>query len=319
VWALVVHYTSPIEMTDPDAPMRQTILLVEDQALIALAEKNTLESHGYSVITANTGERAVEVVASGRPIDLILMDVNLGAGIDGPTAAERILAGRNVPIAFLSAHTEPEVVERTEQITSYGYIVKDSGDTVLLASVRMAFRLFDAMHSVEASRRMLATILEVSSHLIETRDLQVILQTASDQLASIAGMDGGAVYLVDHESVVMKAATPAVSADFPDHLTRAPLSEHPHIRMAIETRSPVSVFDTAAEDFTPAEQEVVRLRSLRSILYVPLIVRATAIGVFISGSTEAPTIFSGEVVHLCSTLANIVALAAEGAMMDATR
>ncbi|MFW5784062.1 MAG: PAS domain S-box protein, partial [Spirochaetota bacterium] len=77
-------------------------------------------------------------------IDLVLMDINLGAGIDGTQAAEQILARRELPIVFLSSHTEPEVVEKTEKITSYGYIVKNSGETVLTTSVKMAFRLFDS-------------------------------------------------------------------------------------------------------------------------------------------------------------------------------
>lgn len=46
-------------------------------------------------------------------------------------AAEAILARRNLPLIFLSSHTEPEVVAKTEKITSYGYIVKNSGDQVL--------------------------------------------------------------------------------------------------------------------------------------------------------------------------------------------
>lgn len=118
--------------------------------------------------------------------------------------------------------------------------------------------------------------------------------------------------------MILKATTPALPVDFPEHLTRAPLSEHPHVRRAIETRLPVSVGDTATEQFTAAEREVVRLRSLRSILYVPLISRTTVFGVFISGSTDAPKLVTDEVMHLCSTLANIVAVAAENAIMAAS-
>ncbi|MFN2312796.1 MAG: response regulator, partial [Spirochaetia bacterium] len=78
-------------------------------------------------------------------IDLILMDINLGSGIDGTQAAELILQNHDIPVVFLSSHTEPEVVEKTEKITSYGYVVKNSSTTVLDASIKMAFKLFDAM------------------------------------------------------------------------------------------------------------------------------------------------------------------------------
>ena len=122
----------------------KTILLVDDEAIIALAERFVLEKNGYRVLTAGSGESAVETAAAQPGIDLILMDINLGSGMNGTEAAERILRNHDIPVIFLSSHTERDVVEKTEGITSYGYIVKNSGDTVLLASIKMAFRLFEA-------------------------------------------------------------------------------------------------------------------------------------------------------------------------------
>ncbi|MDZ7793227.1 MAG: response regulator [Spirochaetia bacterium] len=96
------------------------------------------------MVTVYNGEKAIEAVDSDPDIALILMDIDLGKGIDGTKAAEKILERHDIPVVFLSSHTEPEIVERTEGITSYGYIVKNSGETVILASMRMAFRLYDA-------------------------------------------------------------------------------------------------------------------------------------------------------------------------------
>jgi PAS domain S-box-containing protein len=122
---------------------RKTILLVEDEVIIAKAESRMLERNGYAVRTAYCGADAIEAVV-GSPVDLVLMDIDLGRGIDGTEAAERILSTRSLPILFLSSHTERAIVERTQGITSYGYVVKNCGETVLLASIAMAFRLFDA-------------------------------------------------------------------------------------------------------------------------------------------------------------------------------
>ncbi|HAE23176.1 MAG TPA: hypothetical protein DCG47_12775 [Spirochaetaceae bacterium] len=122
----------------------QLILLVEDEAIIALSEKLILEKFGYRVIWTSTGEKAVESVQAQPDIELVLMDINLGKGMDGTQAATRILEYRELPLIFLSSHTERDVVEKTEGISSYGYIVKNSGETVLIASIKMAFRLFNA-------------------------------------------------------------------------------------------------------------------------------------------------------------------------------
>ena len=144
----------------------RNILLVEDEAIIALAAKKTLERYGFRVETVASGEKAVEAIASAQNVDLVLMDINLGPGIDGTTAAERILAIRDVPLVFLSSHTEREVVERTEGITSYGYIVKNSGETVLIASISMAFRLFEANRQAKEARNRLQATLDAIPDLM---------------------------------------------------------------------------------------------------------------------------------------------------------
>ena len=77
--------------------------------------------------------------------------------MDGTQAAEIILKQRDLPLIFLSSHTNPEVVEKTEGITSYGYIVKSSVNTVLIASIKMAFRLFEARREERLKRE--STIL----------------------------------------------------------------------------------------------------------------------------------------------------------------
>lgn len=134
-------------MEHQNVPSR--ILLCEDERIVALSEKSVLERAGYAVDIAESGEQALEMLAaagdqSSRLPSLILMDIDLGPGLDGTETAERIIASYDIPLVFLSSHTEPEIVEKTEGITSYGYVVKNTGDTVLLASIRMAFRLFEA-------------------------------------------------------------------------------------------------------------------------------------------------------------------------------
>jgi PAS domain S-box-containing protein len=130
-----------------NAKEQKTLLLVDDEVIIAMSEKMALEKYGYKVITAYTGKEAVKAIDTTPGIDLILMDINLGAGMDGTEAAAIILEDHDLPIVFLSSHTEPEVVEKTEKITSYGYVVKNSSSTVLDASIKMAFKLFAAKTS----------------------------------------------------------------------------------------------------------------------------------------------------------------------------
>ena len=61
--------------------MPKKILLVEDEVLIAMNEAQTLQKHGYEVVTVYNGEKAVEMVNSDSEISLILMDIDLGRAL----------------------------------------------------------------------------------------------------------------------------------------------------------------------------------------------------------------------------------------------
>jgi PAS domain S-box-containing protein len=129
---------------------KKKILLVEDDPMIAKMETRQLEKKGYSISHAKDAKTAIEMIFSEDcRIDLILMDIDLGTGMDGTEAAEEILKKKDIPIVFLSSHTEPEIVEKTEKITSYGYVVKDTGIVVLDTSIKMAFKLFNAKKEEE--------------------------------------------------------------------------------------------------------------------------------------------------------------------------
>ena len=92
----------------------ESILIVEDEPLAARYVQILLERLHYTVVgTAATGEDAIDLVRSGKP-DLILMDIDLGKGMDGTQAARLILRDRAIPILFLSSHIEEEIVEKTE-------------------------------------------------------------------------------------------------------------------------------------------------------------------------------------------------------------
>jgi len=156
-------------MTSDD---KKTILLVEDEVLIAMKEKMELEKKGYSVHHVNNGEDAVKVIIENSlPIDLVLMDIDLGSGINGINAAEQIHNHIDIPVIFLSSHTEPELVEKTEKITSYGYVIKNSGIIVLDASIKMALKLHDYKKKIENSETKYRVLSENTQDFIYSLDL----------------------------------------------------------------------------------------------------------------------------------------------------
>ncbi len=163
------------------------ILLIEDEIITAKAEKIQLEKYGYTIFHTTTGEEGIHFIAKDEvKIDLILMDIDLGPGIDGTIAAERILNEKDIPIIFLSSHTDPEIVEKTEKITSYGYVVKNSGPTILDTSIKMAFRLFEAKKKEKQSEARYRLLFEGSIQPIVIYDdnaqIKMLNQAAAKNL-----------------------------------------------------------------------------------------------------------------------------------------
>lgn len=148
----------------------KSILLVEDQALIALAEAKTLQDNGYAVEIAYTGRAAVERFVRDETIDLVLVDIGLGPGIDGTEAAREMLARREVPLLFLSSHAEKEIVDRVKGISHYGYILKSAGDFVLIEAIATAFELFEARRSVDERSERLRVLINAAPHIICFKD-----------------------------------------------------------------------------------------------------------------------------------------------------
>ncbi len=122
---------------------RIKILLAEDEAIIALSTSKFLKQNGYDVVTVHKGNRAISAVKEDPDIALVLMDINLGKGIDGTEAAYEILKLRPIPIVFLTSYSEKDVVEKVKKITRYGYVLKNSGEFVLLEAISMALELFN--------------------------------------------------------------------------------------------------------------------------------------------------------------------------------
>lgn len=86
-------------------PMKLKILVVDDEPQIRRQLKIGLEGYGFEVLTVSNGEDALTQAAQYSP-DLIVLDISLGAGIDGIEACRRLREWSKIPIIMLSVHDE---------------------------------------------------------------------------------------------------------------------------------------------------------------------------------------------------------------------
>lgn len=202
--------------TGVQSDRRRKVLLVEDDALIALMESELLQSGGYEVVTALTGEQALEIFRSDPALDLVLMDIDLGPGMDGGETARRMLAEKDIPVVFISSHTEPEILAKTEAITSYGYIVKGYSETSFFASLNMAFRLHAAHQELLKKKTELETLAENLSQavnkLLETQrellDHQQRLQSTTEHLEATLNSLPDLLFELDEQMTIIDVRAP---------------------------------------------------------------------------------------------------------------
>ncbi len=114
------------------------ILIVEDESIIVEYIGIVLARHGYLVAGAvGSGEEAVAMALMLRP-DLVLMDINIKGGFDGITAAARIKERADIPIVYLTAFGQQDVVARAAETKPSGYLVKPFKSANLIAAIRTA-------------------------------------------------------------------------------------------------------------------------------------------------------------------------------------
>jgi PAS domain S-box-containing protein len=143
------------------------ILIVEDEAILALGLQTRLELLGYEVVgVAENAPQAVELAMSERP-ELILMDIRLRGAEDGIQAATRIREQCRVPVIFLSAFSDEETLRRARLTEPFGYLIKPCQDRELHATIEMALHKHASETRLrESEQRFAATLSSIGDGII---------------------------------------------------------------------------------------------------------------------------------------------------------
>jgi PAS domain S-box-containing protein len=117
---------------------QHSIVIVEDEGLIATDLQGRLERAGYRVpAVAGTASEALEVIREKSP-DLILMDIRLRGNADGIQVAEQVRRDFDIPVVYLTAYDDRKTLERASQTHAFGYIKKPIESASLQGSIEIA-------------------------------------------------------------------------------------------------------------------------------------------------------------------------------------
>ncbi|MBT9395032.1 LytTR family transcriptional regulator DNA-binding domain-containing protein [Hymenobacter sp. NST-14] len=119
-----------------------TILIVEDELLIAAEIERTLVRLGHSPLPpVESSDEALQVLAA-QPVELVLMDINIAGDCDGIAAALLVRRQFAVPVVFLTARSDSATLNRAKLAQPYGFLVKPFTDDSLRVQIELA--LFNA-------------------------------------------------------------------------------------------------------------------------------------------------------------------------------
>jgi len=148
------------------------IMIVEDEAIVALDLQHKLKTLGYAVSgVASSGEEAVRKVPQTRP-DLVLMDIKLKGDMDGIDAAQRVRDEFNIPVVYLTAYSDENTLQRAKVTEPAGYLLKPFKDRELHATIEMALYKHKIEMELKKSAQRFATIVLSIGDAVIATDLQ---------------------------------------------------------------------------------------------------------------------------------------------------
>lgn len=146
-----------------------TILIVEDEKIVAMDMKNMLENLGYKVSDiAISGEEALEKVDKGKP-DIVLMDIMLNnGGMDGIETAHEIRSRYSIPVLYVTAYADEHTLERAKVTAPYAYILKPFEEKELHTTIQVALYKHSLERKIrEETENSLATIIGSAELILE--------------------------------------------------------------------------------------------------------------------------------------------------------
>lgn len=136
------------------------VLIVEDEAVIAMDLTRRLQKLGYRVATTvPSGEEALAWTARQRP-DLVLMDIVLCGQLDGIHTADELRRQYGLPVIFLTAYSDDKTLSRASGARPYGYLLKPFDDRELYTAVEMALYRARSERQLQESEERFRLIAE---------------------------------------------------------------------------------------------------------------------------------------------------------------
>ena len=149
----------------------RSILVVEDERVVATDIEESLRGLGYAVVgAAASGVSAIRRAVETEP-DLVLMDIKLKGAMDGVDAAGEVHDRLGIPVVFLTAYADEEILDRAKLTSPSGYVLKPFDERALRSAVEIALhRHPEERKLAESEHRLVTALRSFGEAVILTRD-----------------------------------------------------------------------------------------------------------------------------------------------------
>lgn len=152
-----------------------TILVVEDETIVGMGIRKALRDMGYNVpAVVTSGEKAIDKAQTIAP-DLVVMDISLKGKYDGVEAAKQIQESFQIPIVYLTAHSDLKTLQRAKTTKPFGYVVKPFEERYLQTTIEIALSRYQAEEEVRQAleeereiNKLKHRFLSMTSHDLRT-------------------------------------------------------------------------------------------------------------------------------------------------------
>lgn len=159
--------------------MSARVVIAEDEAIIRLDLKETLEEEGYEVVgETGRGDKAVDLVRELRP-DLAILDIKM-PGMDGLSAARAITADRLCGVLILTAFSQKEVVEEARDAGALAYLVKPFQKGDLIPAIEVAIGRHRELLALDGEVDALGQQLEARKSIDRAKGLLIDVHKMSE-------------------------------------------------------------------------------------------------------------------------------------------
>jgi signal transduction histidine kinase len=312
------HHTEPAGRdTDqrPSAreqkPTPATILVVEDEHVVALDLQVRLGRMGHRVAVAHSGEEAVEQVLRNH-FDLVLMDIKLQGELDGIEAARTIRRGLDIPVIYVTAYADNHTLDRARYTEPYGYVLKPFQDRELKAAIEIALQRHARDAELSEQQRLQHFLADASAQMAASLDYRAIAASMANLIVPRYA-DWCLIHLREHNDTVpaYAYARPASRVELGSSPIIDAVEQHARSELFAQLADPHTLRDTVGGQHVDALHEL----GARSLMCVPLVARRQVLGALALVSGRLRPRYGAADLAFVEDLAQRIAIALDNALL----